>query len=100
MKVVTANRVKDGEVVWLGQNGRWVEACGIAQVFDKSAATDVLASAQSAEGDVVDAYLIDVTIEGGAPMPVRFRERIRAKGPTVRTDLGKQAVPALTEQAA
>jgi hypothetical protein len=40
---------------------------------------------------VVDPYLIEVTREGAVPRPVRLREAIRARGPTVRPDLGKQA---------
>ena len=40
---------------------------------------------------VIDPYLIDV-IEGDSERrPTRFRELIRAKGPTVRPDIGKQA---------
>ena len=40
---------------------------------------------------VIDPYLIEVTLDGAAPRPVSNREAIRAQGPTVRLDLGKQA---------
>jgi hypothetical protein len=40
---------------------------------------------------VVDVNLIDVTVVDGLVEPVRLREKIRAAGPTIRTDLGKQA---------
>ena len=40
---------------------------------------------------VVDPYEIEVDTGTGSPVPVRFREKIRALGPTVRLDLGKQA---------
>ena len=41
--------------------------------------------------EVVAAYLFDVKVEKGAIVPVKAREIIRAAGPSVRTDLGKQA---------
>ncbi|TIX08984.1 MAG: DUF2849 domain-containing protein, partial [Mesorhizobium sp.] len=37
--------------------------------------------------------LIDVTVVDGLVEPVRLREKIRAAGPTIREDLGKQASP-------
>ena len=41
--------------------------------------------------EIVHAYLFDV-IDAATPLkPVKQREIIRAAGPTVRTDLGKQA---------
>jgi hypothetical protein len=40
---------------------------------------------------VVDAYLIDVRAEAGTVRPVKLREYLRTLGPSVRTDLGKQA---------
>ena len=41
---------------------------------------------------VVHPYLFDVTVAAGSIRPVKMREVIRAAGPTVRRDLGKQAV--------
>jgi hypothetical protein len=38
-------------------------------------------------------YLFDVREAAGRTVPVKVREAIRAAGPTVRTDLGKQAGP-------
>jgi hypothetical protein len=40
---------------------------------------------------VVDVYAIDVAIEDGRIRPLVYRERIRAEGPSVRLDLGKQS---------
>ena len=40
---------------------------------------------------VVGPYLMDVAAENGVPRPISNREVIRARGPTVRLDLGKQA---------
>ena len=40
---------------------------------------------------MVNPYLFDVRIEDGMAVPVKEREMIRAAGPSVRGDLGKQA---------
>lgn len=40
---------------------------------------------------VVDAYLVDVAIEDGVPVPRHYRERMKTTGPSIRRDLGKQA---------
>jgi hypothetical protein len=43
----------------------------------------------------VTPYLFDVVLDKGTVKPVREREIIRSLGPTIRTDLGKQAKPSL-----
>ena len=92
--VVIANRLRDGIVVFLGTEQRWVE-----QVRECTPAADEQAGEKLlevglravAQQEVVDPTLIEVAERGGELVPVRMREAIRAKGPTVRTDLGKQA---------
>jgi len=92
-KVLAANRLSDGEVVWLGHGGAWVEAIQEARLFqpeDAETAAEEGAKAVAARL-VVDPDAIDVTAGAEGIVPVRLRERIRALGPTIRTDLGKQA---------
>ncbi len=92
-KIVTANRLGDGLVVYLNGAG-WSERIDDARVAgDDAAASRLLAQAEGPGQAirVVDPYLIEVTGEGAVPRPVRHREVIRALGPTVRPDLGKQA---------
>ncbi|PWC34654.1 DUF2849 domain-containing protein [Azospirillum sp. TSO35-2] len=94
MKAITANRLRDGDVVFLGEGGRWVESFAEAALFARSDADAVLAAAkEKAEREQfgVDIYAFEVTEENGVPVPATMRERIRTAGPTVRTDLGKQA---------
>jgi len=94
LKVVTANRLIDGEVVWLGPSGKWVDLLGEARLIETPAAeAEALAAAEAsaARQEVVDPYAIDVIREEGRIVPQRLREMIRAAGPTTRTDLGKQA---------
>lgn len=97
LQIVTANRLGDGEVVWLGTGGQWVETVEAAQVFDsKEAVAEALALGARAVAErlIVEPYEIDVTQKDGRIVPVRLREKIRATGPTFRTDLGKQAARA------
>jgi len=40
----------------------------------------------------VGPYLFDVRVENSTAVPAKVREALRAAGPSVRPDLGKQAV--------
>ncbi|WP_428643363.1 DUF2849 domain-containing protein [Roseibium sp.] len=94
MKVITANRLLNGDVVWLGENGSWVERITLAKVFEgKDAVAEGLALGAEAEKnqEVVGVYEMDVTVEDSVITPVRLRERIRATGPTTHPQFGKQA---------
>ena len=90
-KVVSANRLDTGEVVWLGDDDLWVERVAVAALLRGPAAEAALARTKMAvaAGVVVDPYLVDVDEAGGGPL--RPREQIRARGPSVRPDLGVQA---------
>ncbi len=96
MKILTANRLSDGEAVWYAEDGRWSETIsGSALAADKEAEArlDAVGKAACANNEVVDVNLIDVELADGGIVPNRQRERIRAAGPTNRVDLGKQAEP-------
>lgn len=88
-QVLTANRLIDGAVLYW-QGGAWVEALAEAEIFDApAAAAAALAAAADfvAANAVVAPYLFEVR-DG---RPVKAREAVRAAGPSVRPDLGKQA---------
>jgi hypothetical protein len=92
-QALTANRLRDGEVVYWS-SGQWVARFAEAEIFaDKAAATAALDTAGEFVRDriVVNPYLFDVRREGEHVRPVKERELIRAAGPSVRSDLGKQA---------
>ena len=93
-QVVTANRLGDGMVVYLDTAGGWseyVEAARVAQSEAQSVEILALAEAPAQATRVVGPYLMDVSLENGAPRAVSNREIIRAKGATVHPDFGKQA---------
>ena len=93
-KVMSANRLADGRVVYLDSRGDWCELIDDSRVSaseqDEAEMTALAAASVEAE-HIVDPYLIDIARENGTIRPTRFREYIRAMGPTIRTDLGKQA---------
>ncbi|PWK70666.1 DUF2849 domain-containing protein [Aminobacter sp. AP02] len=97
MKILTANRLTDGEAVWFSTDGNWAETIDVAAtVYDKAgeARLEAIGKAAYDNNEVVDVNLIDVSVVDGAIHPLRLREVIRAAGPTNRLDLGKQARPA------
>lgn len=94
MKVLTANRLTDGEAVWYSEDGRWIETIVGAEVARDKAAEErleAIGKAAYANNVALDVDLIDVQLVDGEIVPTRLRERIRAAGPTNRLDLGKQA---------
>ncbi len=93
-QVITANRLIDGDVVYMTAGRDWTprlqEAYAIGPEEDMDPFLEK-ARADVAARLVVDAYPFPVTLENGAPEALSAREIIRALGPTIRTDLGKQA---------
>lgn len=92
--MVTANRLVDGGVVYLTGDGHWCERIGGGCLADDKQRLDSLmetAEKGVAARIVVAPYAIEVIIENGTVRARRYREHIRASGPTIRTDLGKQA---------
>ncbi len=86
MKVLTANRLADGAVVYRGWDGGWTEALGEAERLDEAAAAIALAAAQARPDLLVGPYLVMVDAAGPSGRD-RNKERIRAHGPTVGNSL-------------
>lgn len=96
--ILLANDLLDGDVVFASGGATdaivWTRDPALALVATDDAAATVLesfAAAELAGNRVVDAYLVDVEIQSGAPVPRHFRERFKTLGPSNRPDLGKQA---------
>jgi len=93
-QIVTANRLRDGEVVYMTSSGDWSEDLTDSVVAQSSEEADGLldqAVTPSQELVVVGPYLADVEVEGGIVVALSQREIIRATGPTVHRHFGKQA---------
>lgn len=94
LQIMTANRLHDGEVVFLAPDLTWVEQVNRSWV----ARTEEGCSVLTKEGEVaeqrnhiVEPYLIAVREQDGVIEPLHHREKMRTLGPSVRLDLGKQA---------
>lgn len=85
LQVITANRLIDGAVVYFTADEEWSTWIADASVLvDEQSAEASLALARASVADnvVVDPYLIDVMQEAATIKPIRYREAIRAKGPS------------------
>ena len=93
LQVVTANLLRGGNVVFLAAGGRWSPHIDAARVAETDAAArelEALARAGEEGTEVVGPYLIEVERGEDGLQPVRYREWLRARGPSVRLDLGYQ----------
>ena len=88
-RVITANRLLDGAVVWRDAAGGWVNRIDQAAASDSDeTVTRMMESAQDDEaaGIVIGPYEVEIEdgAESGTVLPAHLRERIRAGGPTIR----------------
>ncbi|MGI9350893.1 MAG: DUF2849 domain-containing protein [Rhizobiaceae bacterium] len=92
-KVVTANDLLEGDVIYMKQDGEWSRRHNEAALFeDENSANDALAKAHKQADLLVGAYLADAQLgKDGKPEPVHFREEFRTRGPSNYPDHGKQA---------
>jgi hypothetical protein len=94
--IVTANRLRDGKVVWLAPGERWAEHVAAAEIFDNDMIDAAIARARVFEEKRVVVDIYGVELDPGQPgtVPVTQREQIRAAGPSVRPELGPRATGA------
>jgi hypothetical protein len=82
--VVTANRLRDGAVVYRTAAGDWatqIEAAAVATSAEEAMA--LLAAGTADFLRAVDPYIAPVALpDGQAVQPGNLRERIRSSGPT------------------
>jgi hypothetical protein len=93
-QLVTANRLRDGIAVFLTRGGEWSEVIDDAVLAlepQAAAALETRAREDERKTIVTGSYLVDAERLDGRVRAAHIRERMRAVGPTVRLDLGKQA---------
>ncbi|HTC83323.1 MAG TPA: DUF2849 domain-containing protein [Rhizomicrobium sp.] len=91
--MLTANRLRDGDVLYR-KGGGWVLMLAEGEVYLDQASADAALAAATAElarNEFVAPYLFEVREVNGKVVPVKEREVIRAAGPTVHPNTGKQA---------
>ena len=86
LQAITANRLVDGAVVYLSAEGAWVPSIASAALAESEDAAAGLAAAGEravAERAVVAPYLIELERGPDGIRPKRYREQLRALGPSV-----------------
>lgn len=82
-KVVTANHLLEGDVIWLTADDTWTRRIENAELIEDEAHGQIrLLFAQSQPDEVVGAYLADAKPTVKGPGPVHFREAFRTRGPS------------------
>ena len=92
-KVIMANDLLTGDVIFLSRDSRnWTEFLHEAWVGEsKQLVEQMLAIAGDSHLDI-DALAVDVEENNGKLALLTYREHLRSQGPSVRPDLGKQAL--------
>ncbi|WP_426018016.1 DUF2849 domain-containing protein [Brevundimonas sp. DWR2-3-1b1] len=89
MKIVTANRLSDGRVIYAGADNQPVEQLAQASVLDEATAEVVLAEVAARPDVFVNPYLVEVQDHTPSGRD-RLKEHIRATGPTVCNSLVRE----------
>jgi len=85
-KVISANRLADGIVVYAGRQGSWFERLGQAKIFVSKAEAEaglLVAQSDAKRNLVVEPVVVEVTEDANGLRAVTLREAIRAQGPTI-----------------
>lgn len=95
-KVITANMLAGGNVVYLAAGGSWDKQLANARIIendDELARLNNVAQDALINGIIVGPYAMDAAVSTSGPQPLSKREQIRASGPTIQADYSEQAVP-------
>lgn len=99
--VLTAHDLIEGDSLFLSPEG-WhpeIARAMVAVTEDQADELRALGDRHSRDNGIFGAYLVAITTDSGAPVPVARRERIRAAGaPTI--PVGTEALAALDRRAA
>ncbi len=92
-KVVTANHLLGGDVIYMTASGDWSRQHEDAKLYEDIDEAEVaLKLAKGQAHMLAGPYLADAQLgENGKPEPVHFREAFRTRGPSNYPNHGKQA---------
>ena len=91
--VIMANDLISGDVIFLSKDTRnWVDSIDNAWVGESPQLTEQILSSVAKRNEIIGAEAIEVEHTQGQIRLIKFREQLRTLGPSVRTDLGKQAI--------
>jgi hypothetical protein len=85
VKIATGNDLATGDVVWWDGTG-WSRH--VEEAIDVGEHGGALIAGEEAARRVNAPYIVDAEATDAGPRPAHIKDRIRARGPTVRADLG------------
>ncbi len=86
-KVVTANTLATGHVVFLGTNDTWVTDLDAAVIYPDAVSAEAgmsLARRDAAASIIVEPFVTDTGLGADGKPSMTLRDSIRAHGPTIR----------------
>jgi hypothetical protein len=82
-KVISANDLLEGDVVWLTADDRWSRDMAEAELLEDEAHAEIRLLHAKAQGHVVvGADYAEAAASATGPVPTHFREAFRTRGPT------------------
>lgn len=82
-KVVTANALIEGDVIYLAADDSWTRNLAEAEILEDEAIAQLrLLEAEARSHEAVGVYLADVSPGKRGPEPRHFREAFRCSGPS------------------
>jgi len=93
MKIATGNDLATGDVIWWDGEG-WSRHVEDAAELGEHGAS--LITREEAARRVNGPYIIDAEPTPHGPRPAHIKDRIRARGPTVRPDLNRAPIDPAT----
>ncbi len=82
-KVLTANALLEGDVVYATADGAWTRNHAEAELLQDETLADLkLLDAEARGHEVVGAYLADAKAGPNGPEPTHFRDGFRSRGPS------------------
>ncbi|MCE5972868.1 DUF2849 domain-containing protein [Sinirhodobacter sp. WL0062] len=82
-KVVTANDLREGCVIYMTETGSWSMYHHEAELIEDEAIAELRLLKALGQGDrIVGAYLADAKAGPKGPEPIHFREVFRTRGPS------------------
>ena len=91
-KVLTANALASGEVIWRRPDGGWSPDHRDAQLLEDEAEAAALLEDAASDIGLVGPYLADAAPGVDGPRPVHLREAFRTRGPSNHAHGKQEAV--------
>ena len=98
-RVLTSYDLQTGLVLWLTAGGDWsplISEARIALTEDNIKEMDFQAETAHAEHKIFEIYWVDVAEKPDGPEPVKYRELLRSRGPTIHPHFGPQSLEGIS----